>query len=84
MISVRIEPELVVGLREVASARGVKVSELLREAASNLVAEYQRQEFSFQIWTNQGKPQIFPRISVTSGDGVASAYGATINIKDYA
>ena len=40
MISVRIEPDLIAGLRAVADSRGVKVSDLLREAAAKLVEDH--------------------------------------------
>jgi hypothetical protein len=37
MISLRLEPELAVALRELANRRGVSVSELLREGAIRLL-----------------------------------------------
>jgi hypothetical protein len=37
MVSLRLEPELAVALRELANRRGVSVSELLREGAIHLL-----------------------------------------------
>jgi predicted DNA-binding ribbon-helix-helix protein len=41
MVSLRLEPELAATLRELASRRGTSVSELLREAAIDLLASEQ-------------------------------------------
>lgn len=50
MVSVRIESDLVSGLREIANVRGVKVSDLLREAAAKLVADYRTPTVQVRAW----------------------------------
>jgi Ribbon-helix-helix protein, copG family len=49
MLSVRMEPELIAGLREVAANQGVTVAELMREAAASLVEHASRQQVSIRF-----------------------------------
>lgn len=48
VFSVRLEPELIRELREVAQQRGVSISDVVREAAVTLVEENRRQSFRWQ------------------------------------
>jgi len=43
MVSVRLEPETIIALREIAERRSQSVSELLREGASRVIAAEQHQ-----------------------------------------
>lgn len=55
MLSVRIEPQLIRELRQVARARGVTVSDLLRQAASDLVEAQGRQTPAVTLRLYMGK-----------------------------
>lgn len=56
MTSVRLEPGLVADLRRIADETNVSMSELLREAAVRLIADYRRQPLWVTIHA-VGEPQ---------------------------
>jgi len=77
MLSVRMEPELIGGLREIADARGVKVSDVLREAAAKVVTEYHKQEVTFQrTWATVANFELKPIVVVSQWAG-QPAHGMT-------
>jgi predicted HicB family RNase H-like nuclease len=49
MMSVRMEPELIRGLRRVAASKGMSVSDLLRDAAVQLVEAAERQSVLLEV-----------------------------------
>jgi hypothetical protein len=78
MLSVRMEPSLVAGLRAAAEDRNVKVSDLLREAATQIVDNYRRRVVQLSSLTFNNVSAIAPNISLSYGSGSDAAhYGAT-------
>lgn len=65
MISVRFEPELIQALRELARARGITLSDLVREAAVRLIDEADRQPLWLDI-RKVGDTVIAPGFSGTT------------------
>jgi predicted transcriptional regulator len=49
MISVRLDPDVVIGLRRLAESTGTSISELLRTAAAQLVANAQMRHVSVEL-----------------------------------
>lgn len=71
MLSVRMEPDLIGDLRAVAESRGLKVSELLREAATRLVTEYRQQQVHMTTWSHVQSFRIDPMIAISPFGGQA-------------
>jgi predicted DNA-binding protein len=65
MISVRFEPELVQALRKLAYARGITLSDLVREAAVRLINEADVQPLRLDI-KRVGEAVIAPSLSGTT------------------
>ena len=77
MLSVRMETALVRGLRQVAESRGVRVSDLLREAAAQLVEEYRHQHVSVKLTGSPERSEGGPKLTVVYGAQDAGRdYGA--------
>jgi predicted transcriptional regulator len=66
MISVRVEPRLVGDLREIAEARGAKVSDLLREAVTRFVAEFRSQPIQVATWAMPEAIRLEPMVAFSS------------------
>ena len=78
MLSVRMEPSLVAGLREAAEDRNLKVSDLLREAAAAIVDNYHRRVVQLSSLTFNNVSAIAPNISLSYGtERQSSHYGVT-------
>lgn len=71
MLSVRIESDLIAELRLVANKRGLKVSDLLREAAARIVSEYETPVVQIRPTTVTVSAQLKPRF-VWSGKTVVA------------
>jgi Arc/MetJ-type ribon-helix-helix transcriptional regulator len=67
MVSVRVEPELISALREIAVSRGVNVSDLLREAAAKMVADYRTPTVSMRVLQVSKSAQIVANVSASWG-----------------
>jgi hypothetical protein len=76
MVSLRLEPELAEALRELASRRGVSVSELLREGAVRLLAQEQTSGASTFTWRIVSLPSLRSLLTNPGSSGhPASAVG---------
>lgn len=58
MVSVRLDPELVRTLREIAGERGVSLSDILREASERLVASRASIPVFWNAWTIESSTSI--------------------------
>lgn len=69
VISLRLDPDLAVGLREVAEQRGVTVSDLLRQAAERIVGVYEDDQPAAEVRTRfeAGVERGYTAPSVTAG-----------------
>lgn len=65
MLSVRIESDLVAELRQIAEHRGVKVSDLLREAAAKLVSDYKTPAVQIRSLTVSQSASLKPIITMS-------------------
>ncbi len=72
MVSVRMEPELVRELRAIADSQGLKVSDLLRSAAANLVSEHARQQVAVRLVPSTDSTTVPLRIAYRYWDGHAA------------
>jgi predicted DNA-binding ribbon-helix-helix protein len=75
MVSLRLEPELASALRELANRRGTSVSELLREAAIDLLANEQQAAaptFTWHIVSVPGLPRSYTAGQDESADSPVS------------
>ena len=50
MISVRVEPSVAAALRQVAGDRGIKVSDLIREAILAAISSHNPREIELRTW----------------------------------
>jgi hypothetical protein len=66
MLSLRLDPSLAAGLREIANRRGISVSELLREVVAALIEEESRHDETRAF---------FSRLVVTSVAATSVDYG---------
>jgi hypothetical protein len=76
MLSLRLDGDLAAQLRDLASQRGVSVSDLLREAAGALVEGYKRRTVIVSVRTSEAQtrdytPDISTRSEVTYWDAGA-------------
>lgn len=71
MLSVRVEPDLIVSLREIADLRGVKVSDLMREAAARLVSEFRIPNVSVKTWPSSSTFTMKPLVALRGGVGTS-------------
>lgn len=70
MLSVRMEPQLIRQLRRVASEQGVRVSDLLRDAAEGIVARHDQATLILHVAPSPVRtPDIQPILTVSYFDG---------------
>ena len=65
MLSVRMEADLIAELREMADKRGVKVSDLVREAVAKLVSEYELPTIQIRSLTISQSASLKPIITMS-------------------
>jgi predicted transcriptional regulator len=68
MISVRLEPELVSSLRELARKRGATMSEVLREAAQLLLASADTSYAYFEVTSQAFEAPSLPGVQQWTGN----------------
>lgn len=71
MVSVRMDSVLVAELREIADSKGAKISDLLREAAGRIVAEYRSQDLFIETksWDTLEPLPITPTAKIVQWNG---------------
>lgn len=74
MLSVRMEPQLIADLREVAEARNEKVSDVLRDAAVRVVAEHRAQDVHITTWFNAVSTLMQPTFVVSTRTGLVQTF----------
>lgn len=66
MLSVRLEPSLIAALRQVADQRGKKVSDVVRDAITDLVRAESAGDGWLNTWVTIAAPAITQRIAFAS------------------
>lgn len=75
MLSVRIEGGLVAELRQIAQSRGVKVSDLLREAAAKLASDYKTPTLQIRSLTVTQSASLEPTITMNGNASIEGQRG---------
>lgn len=70
MLSLRMEPELIRAIRTVAESREMSVSDLLREAAMDLVERHRRQPVQIEVEMEANSGTMIEPIFYASGTGI--------------
>lgn len=73
MLSLRMEPELIRAIRAVAESRGISVSDLLREAAMDLVERHSQQSIQIHVEFGTGAETVIEPLYYASGTGLSGA-----------
>lgn len=66
MLSVRLEPRILGDLREISESRGIKISDLVREAIARLIAEFRGQDIRLETWSRQLSVHVQPMVEFSS------------------